>query len=154
MLQIQWLNCWGRFKQHILYHIEFCPVFLLYFWNVLSRYAYYTIKTQDELVFFLCFYTYFSPNKACEFKDFCCKFSNLLGSNLDELLDELYTFAELAAEEYLGGNPKLDLVASLKQKTEILSVFSTALSAECEVYQLLLEDTDNIIRDSLNVNEL
>lgn len=76
-----------------------------------------------------------------------CNFSNLLGSNLDELFDELYTFAELAAEEYLGGNPKLDLIAPLKQKAEILSVFSTALSAEREVYQLLLEDIDNIIRD-------
>lgn len=97
------------------------------------------------------------PNKPCEYKDFCCNARNLLGSNLDELFHQLYTFAELATEENLGGNPKMDLVASLKQETEILSVFSTALSAEREVYQLLLEDIDNKIRDiknNLNINEL
>jgi len=87
-LQIQQLSCWGRSEQQTLQRIQFWPVFAVVIYVLIYLGMLNTLKTQDyKLVFFLCFCIYFSSNKACEFKGFCCNFSNLLGSNLDELFD-------------------------------------------------------------------
>jgi len=65
---------------------------------------------------------------------------NSLCSDFDEFFHQLHSLAQLAAEQDLRGHPELDFIASLQQKAEVCGVLPTALSAEGEVDQLLLQE--------------
>lgn len=65
---------------------------------------------------------------------------NSLCSDFDEFFHQLHPLAQLSAEQNLRGHPELDLVASLQQEAEVGRVLPTALPAEGEVDQLLLQE--------------
>lgn len=61
-----------------------------------------------------------------------------LGSNLDELLDELNSFAEHGAQQHLSHHPQLDLITALQQQLQRRSVAAATVAAEGEIDKLLL----------------
>lgn len=65
---------------------------------------------------------------------------NSLRSDFDEFFQQLHSLGQLAAEQDLRGHPELDFIASLQEKAEVRRVLPTALSAKCEVDQLLLQE--------------
>lgn len=62
----------------------------------------------------------------------------LLCSNLDELFDELDTFAESGAQQHLSHHPQLDLITALQQQLQCHRVATAGMAAEREVHKLLL----------------
>ena len=62
----------------------------------------------------------------------------LLGCDLDELLEQLYSLVERYAHEHLGHDPLLDLVTALEQDRERRRVARTRSTTEGVVHQLLL----------------
>lgn len=63
---------------------------------------------------------------------------NLLCSYLDELLEQLHSLAQLSAEAHLSDHPQLDLVEPPKEKVQVGSCPSKAVSAKCVVEELML----------------
>lgn len=61
-----------------------------------------------------------------------------LCGDLDELLEQLHTLAELGAETNFRDYPQLQFIKPLKEQVQIGCSFLEVLPAECVVYQLML----------------